>query len=310
MDDGVPVFISMDELPHGIVIKWEGTTRYQIYAKGCLSQYMITVDRSGWNNGRIVFKVSKAMILMNKFLRRRAIKLVRYEVPVYFHTLPIVALSSGGYINILMSTQQLTPIDLYSTRVAVRVPARPFKQNMGASASMSEPKHDKYSDNVLNYETGWQNDSSNNQDGWSDDHSDSPDGPGEWYRDSDVSGLTSPETTSLIDGVDQSGTEDGSDSNASRDHEPAGGETSVFISDAYKWYGEPFNSPFDQEIGVVDGDGNFIRNSNEINDPIVEDYINDKYMDQYQQDVNDYESSDTDDDPYADWSESWDPWEL
>lgn len=304
MSDGVPVYMLIHELPSGIVVNWEGITIYQLRTKGHTTDYTITVDKSGISNGRIIFNVTMFITVRNKKGKVIKTSSVVKSIPLYAHTMPIIALISAGYLNSLYQPEGLRPVDLYSMRVR-RKEVRPN------SMTESHPhiSHDENEEQTSFNETDWSNDNDDDDGHYEFNHG-GHDGTGETGMNVTNSSEIDGHTSNLQGAMEDANSSNDSDTNALTPPVSGEGKTSVFVSDAYEWYGEPFNSPFDQEIGVIDESGSFIRNSNEIDDPIVNDFINDRYMDQYQQDIDDNDSSDSTDDPYSDWSDSWDPWEV
>lgn len=319
-DNGVVLFYAVDELPDGVTLKWSGTTRYQKLVKGKLYLWIITTDTSLKDRGQIMLDIK-----LNVQAKKRT-KTSTWSIMCYTHVLPITSMSTAGYINLITRSVGIRPFDLYSRYQQDPIPVNNTRvaqitldhgslsnQNDGSSSPQSITQGDKGLAATEKYSSGHADpvvdeyDNNSYDDYWGFNA----------INDEDTSGSAGITQSGSISGKEQedsvSDHEQDTQDMDDRSHVSANShgriDTTIWASDAYSYEGESFNSPIDYEIGVKGEDGRLIID-NPYNDPIVQQYVDDKYMEQYQDDVDEYDNNSSDDDPYADWSDSWDAWEL
>lgn len=319
-DNGVVLFYAVDELPDGVMLKWGGTTRYQKLVKGKLYLWIVTTDTSLANRGQIKLIVSHSIQT-----RKRNISST-WEIMCYTHVLPITSLSTAGYINLITRSVGVRPFDLYSRQQ--QNPIR-FNNTEATQITLDHGSLSDHSDDPSIPQTTTQGDkgvagieqySSGHSDHVTDEYDNNS------YDDYWGFNTINSEDTSGSAGINQSGLiSDKEQEDSVLDHEQdvldtgdqshvstdshGRTDTTIWASDAYLYEGEQFNSPIDYEIGVKGEDGRLVVD-NPYDDPVIQRYLDDKYMEQYQDDVDEYDNNSSDDDPYADWSDSWDAWEL
>lgn len=314
-DNGVVLFYAVDELPEGVSLKWGDVTTHQKLVKGTLYLWTISSDTHLCNTGQL--RLDVRLIIRSK----RKCKSKNWSIMCYTHILPITSMSTAGYINVLTRSVGTRPFDLYSRdqQNPVRIentasthitPTNGLlpddSNNLGTSQPISQgDKELLLTDRSISLNEEYDNNSYDDYWGSFSDNDESISGSGGNDKSGSISyieqenGSLSHEQDILDTDADLHG----------RTSSYGGTETTIWASDAYEYAGEAFNSPIDYEIGVKEEGGRVIV-SNPYDDPIVQEYVDDTYMSQYQDDIDEYDNNSSDDDPYSDWSDSWDAWEL